>query len=93
LHARERFWIDNYKDIAVNKQVPGRTDKEYRKDNKEKITVYKKQHYEKNKEKNMEKSKKYREDNKKEMNEKKGRKQVCVWHQVHQLSQSKTRKN
>ena len=42
LHARERYWIEFYKkklgDKVVNKVIPTRTRKEYRKDNKEKLT-------------------------------------------------------
>ena len=44
LHARERYYIDNLE--CVNKNIPGRTSKQYREDNKEKIKEY----YEANKE-------------------------------------------
>ena len=48
LHARERFWIENTE--CVNKQIPTRTDKEYREDNKQKIAQQKKEWNEENKE-------------------------------------------
>jgi hypothetical protein len=32
LHSRERYWINQNKDIVVNKQVPTRTKQEYRQD-------------------------------------------------------------
>lgn len=37
LHAREAFWIKEMKDVCVNKFIPCRTKKEWRKDNAEKI--------------------------------------------------------
>ena len=45
LLARERFYIEN--NICVNKEIPGRTIKEWREDNKE----YDKEYYKKNKDK------------------------------------------
>ena len=38
LLARERYYIEN--NICLNKVVPGRTDKEYREANKDKIKIY-----------------------------------------------------
>jgi hypothetical protein len=58
LEARERVWIEGNE--CVNNNIPGRTDKEYYEDNKEKI----KQYYQDNKEKFNEKNKQYRQDNK-----------------------------
>jgi hypothetical protein len=40
LHTKERYYIELNKDIVVNKNIPTRTDKEYRIDNKEKIEKY-----------------------------------------------------
>jgi hypothetical protein len=41
--TRERYWILNTE--CINKQIPGRTIKEWQEDNKEKIKRYKKQKY------------------------------------------------
>ena len=59
LHTRERYYIDALK-AMLNKNIPNRTDAEYREDNKEKIIKY----YEDNKEKIIAKTKKYYENNK-----------------------------
>ena len=48
---------------CVNKQIAGRTGKEWREDNKNKLTINKKEDYEKNKSHNLEKAKLYRENN------------------------------
>ena len=48
----------------LNKIIAGRTDKEYREDNKEHLKKHKKEHYENNKEKKAEYGKIYREQNK-----------------------------
>jgi adenylate kinase family enzyme len=53
LLARERFYIQQMK--CINKIVPGRTDKEYRKDNEENIKAKHKEYREKNKKKIYEK--------------------------------------
>lgn len=37
LHAKEREYIEKFKDIVVNKIIPNRTQKEYREQNKDKI--------------------------------------------------------
>lgn len=66
LHAKERYYIELNKELCVNKNIPTRTDKEYRNDNIEKIKQYandnkeirkeyKKEYYEKNIEKFKEK--------------------------------------
>ena len=57
LHAREGHYIKTLK--CVNKLVAGRTDKEYREDNKEKIKEVKKKYYESNKEEISEYQKQY----------------------------------
>jgi hypothetical protein len=49
LIARERYYIENT--VCVNKSIPGRTKREYRCDNAEKINEYSKQYYKDNKEK------------------------------------------
>ena len=60
LISKENYYLRLYKDIIVNKQMTGRTRKEYAKDNEEKIKNYKKQYDIDNKEKH----KQYRQDNK-----------------------------
>ena len=49
LKARERHYIETLE--CVNKNIPLRTDKQYRQDNKDKIAAQKKQYREKNKDK------------------------------------------
>jgi hypothetical protein len=56
---------------CVNKHIPGRTKKEYLKENKEKIKEKQKEYYEKNKEKFSKTSKQYREEHKEELAKKK----------------------
>ena len=63
LHARERYWIDTLKP-SLNKQVPTRTDAEYRQDNKDKITLYKKEYQQANKDKLALRKKDYYQANK-----------------------------
>ena len=58
LEAEERLYIQNVE--CVNKQIPTRTKKEYRLDNKDKIHKY----YQDNKEHNKDKIQKYYQDNK-----------------------------
>ena len=48
LESREAYYIRNT--TCVNKQIPGRTQKEYQKTNKEKISEYQKEYKENNKE-------------------------------------------
>jgi len=55
---------------CVNKNIAGRTNKEYREDNKEKIKAIKKQFYEKNKNKIITTGKEYYEENKETIKEK-----------------------
>ena len=75
LHQREAYWIRN--NNCVNKNIPGRTDKEYREDNKEKLKEYNKEYREQNKEKlkeyfeqNREKIKEYRKEYREQNREK-----------------------
>ena len=68
LIKRERYYIEN--NDCVNKCIPGRTNKEWRKDNKEEIKEKKKEYHLKNKQKIVEKNKKYRLENKQKIVEK-----------------------
>ena len=51
LHSRERFWIEKFKEIAVNKCIPCRTSKEYYYDNIDKEKARCKKYNLENKEK------------------------------------------
>jgi hypothetical protein len=62
---------------CCNKQVAGRTQKEYREDNKEKIKANNKQYRENKKEYLKEQSKKYRENNKEKIKKRKNQKHLC----------------
>ena len=88
---RERYWIETLK-ASLNKVIPTRTDKEYREDNKNKISETKKKYYNENKDKLsrnekeyynihkdeiLEKNKKYYNINKNEINEKRKIKVHC----------------
>jgi hypothetical protein len=42
---RERFWVEYYGDRAVNRQIPGRTQKEYNQQHAEEIKEQKKEYY------------------------------------------------
>ena len=68
LTKKEGEYIRNNK--CVNKTIPGRTIKEYREDNKEKINEKRKERREDNKEYFKEYYKEYRENNKDKINEK-----------------------
>jgi len=57
LHAREGHFIKE--NDCVNKNIPGRTDKEYYEDNREKIITRHKQYYNNNKEMLLEKHNQY----------------------------------
>jgi hypothetical protein len=67
LARKERYYIEKYQ--CVNKNIPGRTPKQYNEDNKEKVDGYKKKHYKENKAEIDEYKKKYREENKEKMAE------------------------
>ena len=82
LIARERFYIQN--NVCLNKVVPGRTDKEYREDNKDKIKEYreankdkKKDYYITNKDKIKQSSKDYYITNKDIIKDKQNQKIDC----------------
>ena len=66
--ARERYWKREL-NATLNTQEPGRTRKEYREENKEKMAEYQKQYNEINKEYLKEQKKEYRENNKEEINQ------------------------
>ena len=75
LCRRERYYIEN--NVCVNKEIPTRTMKEYREDNKEKIKEISREYREDNKERikewqenNKEKIKEYRVVNKERINQK-----------------------
>lgn len=63
LHKRERYWIDELKP-ELNREIPGRTSKEWYVDNKVKVQLQCKEYYTENKEHIKQKSKEYYETNK-----------------------------
>jgi hypothetical protein len=67
---RERYWLEELK-ATLNKQIPARTLKEWREDNKEKAKEYSKEYRENNKEYYKEYAKEYRENNKDQLIEQK----------------------
>ena len=88
LHKREGELIREHKNNCVNKSIAGRTDKEYRIenrdkikayciDNKEEITKQKKQYYVDNKESISKKNNQYRIDNKESIKAQKKLPYVC----------------
>ena len=85
LHARERHHIELNKDICVNKFIPTRTQKEYRKDNKERYKIVKKDYYKNNKEKIIEQNKEYRNVNKEKIVEYRKQKINCICGNVYTL--------
>ena len=62
LHARERYYMETIE--CVNLQIVGRTPKEWKNDNKDKVHEIYKRHYKKNGEVLKEKCKEYRDANK-----------------------------
>jgi hypothetical protein len=70
LHKRERFYIEEKK-AELNKCIPLRTNKEYRKENKEVIAERKKEYRKENKEVIAERKKEYRKENKEVIAERK----------------------
>jgi hypothetical protein len=67
LKAREAFYIKSM--LCINKNIPMRTKKEWREDNKETLKEYQKLYCENNKENKKEYSKWYRENNKEKIKE------------------------
>ena len=78
LRQREGYYIKFYKDIVVNKQVPGRTRKEYAIDNKEQLNQYAKQYAIDNREYLITKHKQYYDNQRKEQ-----RKQYIIDNREH----------
>ena len=64
LTARERYHIEQNKDICVNKIIPTRTNKEYREQNKDKIADQKKEYEQQNKDKIAQRKNEYVQQNK-----------------------------
>ena len=62
LFARERYYIEN--NDCINKNIPGRTLKQYRIDNKEKINMKEREYRDTNKDKITIKQREYYNDNK-----------------------------
>ena len=67
MKARERFYIEN--NDCVNKNIPNRTQKEWREDNKEKIKEHKKEYYQDNKDRIKEQQKEYHRVNRDKLKE------------------------
>ena len=63
LRSREGYWQKLYWDECVNKRQEGRTKKQYRIDNADKLKEYGKEYYQENINKIKEKAKQYRQDN------------------------------
>jgi len=59
--SRERYWILNTE--CVNITIPGRTQKEWNEDNKDKVIAYKEKYYENNKDLCIKRAKEHREKN------------------------------
>jgi len=68
LHARERKWIEENE--CINKNIPGRTGKEWCEANKEQRKKYNEEYSEANKEQIKQRKKHYREANKEHMKQK-----------------------
>ena len=69
LELEEQRMVKKYKS-TLNTQIPRRTKKEYRKDNKKKILQKETERYQNNKEKILQREKEYRQNNKEEIAEK-----------------------
>jgi hypothetical protein len=69
LTAREGYWIRQLK--YVNKKIPGRTDQQWRADNKDKIDIKNKKYYQDHQDQIKKRVNDYRETNKEKINEKK----------------------
>ncbi|RZK13974.1 MAG: hypothetical protein EOO43_17060 [Flavobacterium sp.] len=75
LRARERYYIENTE--CVNKVIPGRTKKEYRLDNKERIRKAAKEYRSRNREHITEIKKEYRSNNRERIKECRSMKYEC----------------
>jgi hypothetical protein len=67
LTSREKYYIQTMN--SINKCITGRTQKEYREDNREKCKTIQREYYEKNKEYVLERNNKYKEDNEEKFKE------------------------
>jgi hypothetical protein len=76
LHKREREVIEQLTP-TLNSEIPSRTQKEYREDNKEKIKEFGKQYYQDNKQKILQQRKQYELDNKQKIKERECKKIEC----------------
>ena len=86
LQARERWYIENSE--CVNKNIPTRTEKEWREENKETIAANAKEYYQANREQFLEKRKDYREENKEQITE-----YLKEWYKKNKEKQNKKLKN
>jgi ATP-dependent Lon protease len=68
LEAREKYWMERTVN-RVNKMIPTRTSKEYREDNKERITKGKREYYMSNKDRILQHQKEYEAANRERINE------------------------
>jgi len=91
LTARECYYIKN--NDCVNKQIPGRTDKQYRIDNKEKKINTARIYYIKNKEKIKEQVKQYAQLNKEKLNKKHNCECGGKYTKKHKKNHMKTKKH
>ena len=95
LETRERFYIESMN--CVNKNIPGRTDKQYRLDNAAAINERNKQYYQDNEMAIKERHKQYRLDNAATILEKKNKKYNCgcggKYTHVNTLLHKKTKKH
>jgi hypothetical protein len=74
--ARERYWIKELK-ATLNTREPGRTKKEWREANRDKLAEYQNEYREANREKLLEQKKEYHQANREKLNEKKKQKIIC----------------
>lgn len=91
LHKRERHFIETLD--CINKIIPGRTQKEYYEENKERVLEQQKEYYKANKEHLCERKKEYYEDNKEKKNEKHNCECGGKYTTVHKLRHMKSKKH
>lgn len=75
LELKEGYYIRNNE--CVNKHIPGRTEKEYREDNKERLSKYQAKYYHDNKERIVKQNTKYYQDNKERIAKRNNEKFTC----------------
>jgi len=76
LEKRERYYKELFKS-SLNTNTPGRTKKEYRQDNKERLNEISRQYHQDNKEQIQQQSRQYREDNKEQIQQQQKQKFSC----------------